>query len=482
MGRLYGSLDPFSHDEYDRLHKGTLRVLKSVGCYVDSVEMLEYAKEAGHDVDSEKKVVKFKSDVVEHNLYHCPNSLDRRRPPATLIFSCDGGGGYVLDYGQRKKRAATVEDIQNFCRVADALENIDEISFPVYPRNLPYEIQDLTIWRHVWANTSKEGGGGLSRNGFVWMNTQPEAIRLLLRLAEVKYGAKRRPNGNPLIGGFVGAASPLRFDNDMMTTMLELIRLEQTVCIGSNVIGGAQGPASLAGVVVMENAERLAALSLAMAADDHVTIQFCNHPNYLDMTTANVANGSPEHSLMAMCGTGLLRHYGFQLLSNHPAIPPSAQIPGSQASAEKTAHAFLTGLSGASGICTCGALNETMSLEQLVIDNEIAGMIRRYLRGLEINDETMALDLIEKVGIGGNFLEEPEVAQQARATFWQPQLWNRYRFVEWERQGSRDIMEKAHDVVQRILAEHHPKPLSDEQEREMDALLEEARATLLRAK
>ena len=481
MGKLYGSLDPFRPDEYDRLHKGTLRVLQNVGCYVDSSPMLDHAGAAGHRVDFERKIVKFNADVVEHNLQHCTNSLDRRPQPENLIFSCDGGGGFVHDYGAQTHREATIEDLENFCRVADALEHIDQISFPVFPKAVPYEIQDLTIWRHVWSKTAKTGGGGLSRNGFIWINTSPVAIRLLLRLAEVKYQAKKRPDGHPLIGGFIGAASPLRFDSEMMATLLELIRLEQVVCVGSNVIGGAQAPASLAGVVVMENAERLAALSLAMAVDEQVAIQFCNHPNYLDMNTANVANGSPEHSLMAMCATGLLRHYGFQLLANHPAIPPGAHVAGIQAAAEKTAHALLTGLSGASGICTCGALNESMSLEQLVIDNEIAGMIRHYLRGLEITAETMAVDLIEAVGIGGNFLEEVAVARQARATFWPPQLWNRHRYDEWERQGASGAMEKAHAEVERILAEHHPKPLTDEQEREMDLILEEARAVLLPA-
>ena len=94
-----------------------------------------------------------------------------------------------MEFGKTAHRPATIEDVKDFSRLADAMENIDEISFPIFPREVPYEIQDLTIYRHVWANTSKDGGGGLSRNGFVWMNTSPAGIRLLLRMAEVKYRA-----------------------------------------------------------------------------------------------------------------------------------------------------------------------------------------------------------------------------------------------------------------------------------------------------
>ena len=356
MSKLYGAFNPFTEKEYKELHESTLTVLEKIGVYVDSPELLEYARLAGNKVDFDKKIVRFPSDVVERNIRGCKNSLDRRPRPDNLLFSCDGGSGYVLDYKTMRQREATTKDIGDYCRLADALENIDEISFPLFDKNVPYEIQDLTIFREVWKNTAKSGGGGLSRNGGVWMNTSPEAIAFLIRLARVRFGGDRRPDGQPLISGFIGASSPLRFDHEMMTCMLELIRQKQVVGIGSNVIGGAQAPATLASVVVMENAERMAALSLIMAVDPDTYMHFCNHPNYMDMLSANVANGSPEHSLMAMCATGLLNYCGFQLIANHPCLTTGSHVPGIQAAVEKASHALLTGLTGASGVSVCGGL------------------------------------------------------------------------------------------------------------------------------
>jgi trimethylamine:corrinoid methyltransferase-like protein len=120
----------------------------------------------------DRKIIRFPGDVIERNIKGCRNSLDRRERPDNLIFSCDGGTGYVLDYSTMRQREATTQDIGDFCRLADALENVDKISFPVFDKSVPYEIQDLTIFRQVWGNTGK-CGGGLSRNGGVWMNTSP---------------------------------------------------------------------------------------------------------------------------------------------------------------------------------------------------------------------------------------------------------------------------------------------------------------------
>jgi trimethylamine--corrinoid protein Co-methyltransferase len=478
MPKFHGGFDPFSEQDYRKLHEATLTILDKVGVYVDSARVLECAAQAGATVDFDKKIVRFPGDLIERNIANCKNSLDRRPRPDNVRFSCDGGGGFVLDYQTMRQRPAVIQDIRDFSRLADALENVDEISFPVYASDVPMDIQDLVIWRHVWAGTSKTGGGGLSRNGAVMFNLSRRSIEYLLRLARVRYKGDKRPGGIPLISGFIGAASPLRFERDVMDCMLTLIDEKQTLGIGSNVIAGAQSPVTLASVVAMENAERMAGLSLALAVDPDVYTYFCNHPNFLDMLSANVANGSPEHSLMATCATGLLRHYGFQLYANHPVPQTGGQVPGIQASVERAIQGMLAGLSGASGVCVCGAVNESMSYEQLVIDNNIAGMIKHYMKGFEITDEDIALDVIEEVGIGGNFLEHLVVAQKARSVYWNPGIWNRKKYSEWIREGAKDILEQAHEKVESVLATHHPKPLSDDQESAMDEILREAQAEL----
>ena len=123
-----------------------------------------------------------------------------------------------------------------------------------------------------------------------------------------------------------------------------------------------------------------------------------------------------------------------------------------------------------------------MSYEQLVIDNEIAGMIKHYLRGMEVNKDTIHLDIIEELGIGQNYLDNETVAEDAHSVYWKPGLWNRKRYSEWIRQDGKDILEKAHDKVNEILDSHHPKPLSDDQEKAMDDIMAEAWKVLVEKK
>lgn len=476
MPGFYGAFDPFTKEEYQRITDAALTLLEHTGAFVNCEEMLEHARARGLCVDFDKKVVKFPREAVLYDLSHCPGSLDRREPQSTLRFSCDGGCGYVYDYEKRFRRNATVDDIANFSRLADALPEVDEISFPCFDPSVPYEIQDLTIFRQVWANTAKTSGGGLSRNNAAWLNVSREAIDLFYRLATVRYGGEREG----MIACTVCAASPLRFEREMTECELYLIEKKQTVGLGSNVIGGIQSPVTLAALVTMEMAERLAAMSLLLSVDRNASFFFCNHPNFLDLVTLDVADGSPEHQLSAACATGLLRYHGFRLNACHPVLTTGAPFPDAQAAMEKTAAAMIAGLTGAGGICVCGGVRGAMSYEQLVIDAEMAGMVKRYLTGLDVTDETIAEEVMEEVGIGGNFLSHEFTAEHCREVYWKPTIANRLRYTEWAERDGKDMLERAHERANKLLCEHHPKILTDAQEREMDEIVEEGKRTLIK--
>jgi trimethylamine---corrinoid protein Co-methyltransferase len=134
-------------------------------------------------------------------------------------------------------------------------------------------------------------------------------------------------------------------------------------------------------------------------------------------------------------------------------------------------------LAGATGVGTLGHVENalTFSPEQLVIDNEIAGYIRRMLQGFEVTEETIALDVIKEVGIGGNFLAHPHTASNFRKEFWRPDLMERMPWESWNKQEVRGLEAKAKERARRIIAGHQPEPLSPEQVREIDAIVEAAR-------
>ena len=138
----------------------------------------------------------------------------------------------------------------------------------------------------------------------------------------------------------------------------------------------------------------------------------------------------------------------------------------------------MTGLGGATGVSACGGLFECWSHEQLVIDNEVAGMVKHYLKGVDVSDEKIMLEVIEEMGIGGNFLQHPSTAQDVRDVYWKPEILNRKRFSEWLREGEKSALDRAHERVKEILARPEKKILSDDQLVAMDEIIDEAKAKL----
>ena len=179
---------------------------------------------------------------------------------------------------------------------------------------------------------------------------------------------------------------------------------------------------------------------------------------------------------MAFLGQAVLHYYGFQRYSNHPCLTTGAHLPGVQSAMEKAVHALMTGLGGATGMSAAGCLFESYSLEQPVIDNEIAGMVKHYLKGVDVTDETIMVDVIEEMGIGGNFLEHPSTAENVRDVYWCPKILNRKRFSEWTREGGKSTVERAHERVKEILSQPEKQYLSEEQIAEMEAIIAEAKA------
>jgi len=154
-----------------------------------------------------------------------------------------------------------------------------------------------------------------------------------------------------------------------------------------------------------------------------------------------------------------------------------ACIPGVQAGVEKALSIIFPILAGATGVGTLGHVENalTFSYEQLVIDNEIAGYIKRMLQGFEVSEETIALDVIKEVGIGGNYLTHPHTAGNFRREFWLPELMERFPWETWNNQEIKGMEARARAKAQEILAEHHPAPLSDDQILEIDEIVEAAK-------
>jgi len=237
---------------------------------------------------------------------------------------------------------------------------------------------------------------------------------------------------------------------------------------------GATGPVTLAGSVTVAAMEFLAGLVQCRLANRAAPVIWGCGVTPLDMKTTTRAGGAPEHGLTGAAITQMAHSFGCPSLTG--GFDTTASVEGTQSSIEGFPQAMSVVLGGADLIVGLGLLEDakTLSLVKLVIDNEEAAMIQRLADGIVVNDETIALDLIEKVGIGGMFLAEKHTLKHFREEQFFPKLIDRRSADVWERDGSKSLEDRARAKVREALAAPVPYPLDPKLVRRLDALIDEA--------
>ena len=474
MSTLHGQLDPWEPKDLQKVHEAALSILEKTGVRVSSDTVLDMLEANGARVDRDHRVVRFDPEMVEQRMRSAPGSWDRSSGSSgDFSVSADCGSAFIWDCAARAPRPVGIRDLVNVPRLVQAMDNIDEAGALVFMSELPPAVCDLILYRHMWNHTEKKGGGGLGRCPSSLFGMSAAALDAVCDMLEVKVGAEKMRT-DPELSFFMGVASPLRWGQDVLELAVRAIERGQVVGIGGNCISGIQSPVTPASNVAVDHAERLSGLCIVTSIKEDARFYFCNHTYFLDMQTGDVASGSPEHTLQALLGKKVLEHCGFQLVVNHPILDTGAHSPDAQVAAEKAIYMLLTALGGAKGIGGAGELKELFSYEQLVIDNEIAGYVKHLMKGAEISEETIALDSINALGIGANFLTSEPTLKFMRECYYAPTLFCRSRLSEWLRDGAKDTLTCAHEKVDAILSSEAPTFLTCDQLGAMDDIIRKA--------
>jgi trimethylamine--corrinoid protein Co-methyltransferase len=199
-------------------------------------------------------------------------------------------------------------------------------------------------------------------------------------------------------------------------------------------------------------------------------------PEAMDLATGRPAYGSPEMSLYSAAAADISRYLGLPFMGTSGAS--EAKVLDLQAAVESTIQTVLSGFSGATLVHDVGFLDcaQIGSLESLVMNDEIIAMTRRIMRGLEVSDDTLMLDLIDRVGPGGEFMSTKETAKRCRAEIWNPSLMDRRPYESWQAAGAQTMNDRIHAKLQKILATHQPLSLPAGAADRIKAILQSAEA------
>jgi trimethylamine--corrinoid protein Co-methyltransferase len=309
---------------------------------------------------------------------------------------------------------------------------------------------------------------------FMFSAFSGEGMRWLWRLTEVTQTPERQPRLMVLSS----VNSPLTYGWGQCEAAMVSAEVGIPVLFNSSAVAGVTAPVTLAGAVAQINAEMLAALTIIQLHRPGAPVVYAAHPMALDMKTGMASISVGEVGLMSAACVQIGRHYGLPTASN--GICTDTCTPDPMATLEKWANGYLPMMAGANVNGGAGSLAcvGTVSLEQIVIDNDLYGHIFRHMRGLRVTEDTLAGDVMARVGPGRDYIMDEHTLAHFRDEYYFSPLANRLNAPTWEAAGGKDAVERAAQLVKDSLARPAKPFLSEAQSREVQRLLAQAEAAL----
>lgn len=460
--------------DLESIHGATLQVLSRTGVLVNSDETLRLLEETkGIEIDWTRKIAKMPEPVVMEAVRSCKKNFKlHARSEKNSFEVVDGktkmGPGaecvYYIDPDTGETRDPTLADGIKCCRLLDALENVKIAYVPMYISDVPEEARRVISMVSGLVHSSKCTYGG---------SVDKSDVELAMRLGEAFYGDREVLRKKPLFSGYIDPISPLSHEHTMLEALLGYSAMDMPVFVTVMALAGGTAPASVAGLLVQQNAEVLSSIVIASCVTDSPKIVYGSVSCPLDMRTGMAATGSPEFSLI---GVGAVQLAKFYDLPSNMGVQSDSKTSDAQAAYEKAFSALAAASAGADfSDLFYGAIEafNTYSPIQLIIDDEIASNALRFAQGVEVNDETMAVDLINKVGPMGSFLKQKDTMLRFRREHLQPKLSDRWTRTKWFGSGSKDASARATERMREILATHEPEPLEPEARQNLDVLIKE---------
>ena len=478
-----------SRQDLDAIHWATLDILNKTGIrIVDGEEILKMLDHKGCTVDYKKQIVFFSPSIVEECLrkasksvtvYSARNSkYDYKLDGRHIYFNTDGLCVNTSDLETGEWKSSTTDDVARIVRVTDALDSYPSGGGMTASFDKPEHIRGFYDVITRLNNTEKPTGIYLGGG-----NTEsPVLSRILfdyqLEMAKVIAGGEEALRKRPLSrGGFYGM-SPLQFHGLYVDHALKLAEMGCPCMSGSMTQAGATAPVTLAGILAVTNAEILGGITIVQLAYPGTSMYTNYYPAAFDMKYGQWAAGAPEEALLNAASVEIAKYSGFT--ATVMGLVTSAKVPGPQACCEKMMSTILPVLAGADVVAGAGGLgcSMTASLETLVIDDELCRAMLTSLQGVEINDETLALDVVHKVGPGGHYLAQKHTMDHFMKEQFIPELIDRSSYDDWKKNGEKSLVDRAKEKVKKILKEHSVPPLDKDIQKELDKIIKRAEKEL----
>ena len=463
-----------SREEIQKIHESSLNVLSKIGVTVKSDAALKLLEEGGATVDYQKSLARIPSGVLEEVVKWAPSNiaLYNRDRKGSLNHGGDNSyvwsgnhGTYVLTSESGERRIATLDDVARFARLADALDNIHVVGIQAIPQDVPREYADLKSAEVMFNNTSKH----------VFFNQSEAAVATAtLDLAQAVLGDEELEK-YPIMTSLVDPTTPLAWGKDAVEILIESSRRGVPCIVASCPTTGGTAPITMAGTLVVQNAEILSGILISQLARRGAPVIYGTASMILDMREGMAALSTPEAVALRIAITQLGKSY---------SLPTEAIGPDSdshcldeQNAWEKIMTAAAAIFSRANIVMNAGmfASGYTVAYEQLTIDNEMLGWLFHLRRGIEVTPDTLAIEQIERVGPAGHFLgvDSRFALKRLETEYWLPKISCRASYAKWLRKGAKDAVKSAREETDKILQTHKPAALDSKTRKDLARIVKD---------
>jgi trimethylamine--corrinoid protein Co-methyltransferase len=463
-------LEILTPQEVRKIHDATLHIIENVGVRFPSKQALEIWEAHGASVDHDRMIVKARPALIEEALKKAPPvyPLAARDPAQDLpldgnhvYVGTDGCGVEVIDIQSGERRTSRLQDVADIARIADATEEVAFHWVPVSAQDMPPETRGLHEIKAIWENSTK--------------HVQTESIynareaRAAIEMAAAIVGGRDKLRQRPVLSLMQCSAPPLGHDGGSLDAALLAAEVGLPTGFMTMAACLTTGPASVAGTLVVGNAEVIAATALLQLAYPGAPVFYAAAQTASDLRSGAYTGGGPEDFLFGAATNVLSDFYNLPLSMG--SFATGAKEPNWQAGIENSLSTFMASIVMSDMLLGVGFLHGSRiwSYAEMLMDCEIFSIIHKVMQGIVVDDESLALDTIAAVGPGGNFLSQKHTLKHMRDVFL-PQFMDRRPYNEWEEKKD-DARDWALAKARKILATHQPDPLDPKLSAEMARII-----------
>ncbi|KLU59798.1 trimethylamine methyltransferase (MTTB) [Peptococcaceae bacterium CEB3] len=462
-------LNLLSSDQIEEIHSATLQVLATVGVEVYEDEALKLLSEAGADIEGKR--VRIPAWLVQEALASVPKSVtlfNRLGEPACVLekgrvyYGSGSDTPYTIDLETGEQRLATNRDVENAARVADALEHIDFVMSLGLASDAPKESSDVYQYQAMVTNTTKP---------IVFTAHDRRGLLDIYEISALVAGGERALKLKPFLALYAEPSSPLLHSREAVEKLLVCAEKEIPLIYVPATMRGATGPVTPAGSLVVANAEQLSGLVIHQLKRKGAPFIYGGGTPPMDLKTFICSYGSAERDLGCTSLVKIGQYYNLPTFTT--AGCSDAHVFDQQAGMEAGFNLLIAGLAGGNLIHDLGYIGIGLisSLEMLTLCDEAVNNVKYYLRGIEVNAETLAVDVIRAVGPGGNFIGEDHTLRNFRNNRIDTHILNRENLDNWKANGAKTFGELANERVKMLLSEHRVVPLPTETVERINAIV-----------